>query len=430
MNINSINRCTIIGGGFAGLLSAIYLSRKNIEVNIIDKRLFDQIEFRFISKLSQQEHVHILTREGTDQLFELFPDFKEKFGSHKFPELNFTSDIKWNGPQGSFPQFKSDFGNVYTFSRKSLENFLLDEIKKLNNIKIIANTEFIKPLTCEERVHSLELYDKINKNYYEIESDLHLICTGRNFKFIPILNALGIKDFKQEFVPSNLFYRSFKIKTNYFQTKKTKAIMTTTFGNKVPNGSVLYPIANNEYIVTQVSRKFIDNIYDFSLKLHDREIYNVLKSAENIGKEYIYKIRGSKRIKINKIKKWPKNLLSLGDSMISLNPIFGQGLSLSIVHLKKLDQWLETSENELEYQKSLMQISDRAWKLGTIEDKRMNATGLKKVFYSIGEKYILFLINRAKTNRIVYMNLISLLNMKTSASSFIFPINALRDIRN
>jgi len=421
MNLNSINTCIVIGAGFSGLISALYLARKNIKVTIIDKRIFDTTEFRFKTKLSQQEHVHLLTKAGMEHLFTLFPDFKDKFKLCFFPELDFTEQIKWNGPLGSYPQFSSGFGKVFTFSRGAIDEFLLDQVKENSNIHLVTNNKLINASLAEGKICSIEVFDSIKKSHSIIEANLYILATGRKFDSYKFLESLNIMSLVKEEIPSKLFYRSFKFKTDYFKKTQSKAIMTTTFGDRIPDGAVLYPIEQDKYILTQVSRDFKDDVISFCANLHDPEIHTVLKDATDIKKDYIYKILGSKRIKFSHASNWPQNIVALGDSVISLNPIFAQGLSVSTLHLGKLDEWLNTNKEPIDFQKSIDSINDSAWLVGTIEDKRINAKGLKKFFYNIGETYVLFLLKKATSNSKKYLSLIKVLNFKSSIFSFLKP---------
>lgn len=400
----------VVGGGFSGLLAALIYARKGIEIHVIEKNALG-IKNEVRKGAPQGAHIHIFSKHGLNILNKLFPDIEERFARHGFPRLHFTRDIRWVGPYGAFPQFTSDFGDIFSFHRPNLDLVLREMLEENPNVKFFGNETFER-LECKENivcgVHT-------EKNFFPAEKVI--LATGRSFNIVSHLESVGVKGIREEKILSPLRYRSFLIKTPHFESTSHKAIMATTFGQLRPHGTVIFPLGDGTHIVTQVAQEFNLEVLPFSQTLHDDEITTILENAEFVSNPIQYKLQGSRRILFSKPNSWPKGLLALGDSVSYLNPIFAQGLTMALVHAEALDQWVNSESSESEFQLMLEKRSQEAWMMGTIEDRRLSAPFWQRPLFSIAERYLGEFLSRATQNRELYLRYIRAAHMLTSSKS-------------
>lgn len=407
MKNDRLKKVTIVGAGFTGLVVALICARKGMSVKVIEKR--DLIT----SSVSQSDHVHMLTKKGLSILQELFPSIEVDYLTNRFVKIHFTKEVKWVGPYQEYPMFCSDFGDIYTFYRPELDQVLIDMIKQYDCIELHMGVEF------KEAQRDQNAIKRILTSAGEFESDLLLITVGRNGDFEKLLNGLNIQGCEKVYIPSKLKYRSFEMESDYFSEREYKAIMATTFGEVNPNGSVIIPVGEKKYRVTQVGQDISDDIYSFAAKLHTQEISNILKESQILSIPTTYHLLGSRKFNFKNVTNWPEGLVMLGDAAVFINPIFAQGLTLSLMQCDFLDKFLNSDKSTLSFQKRIDHLIKWPWYLGTLEDRRLNAKFWQKPFYFLAEKFLASILKKATQDKVTYLKLVEHLNMMTEPKPFL-----------
>lgn len=102
------------------------------------------------------------------------------------------------------------------------------------------------------------------------------------------------------------------------------------------------------------------------------EIYNVLRNAEPLGDPAQYRIPSNMRRHYERLPRFPKGYLVLGDAMCSFNPIYGQGMSVAALASAALHTCLEQGEDGLaaRYFQRAAEIIDVPWNTAVGSDLR------------------------------------------------------------
>lgn len=352
-------KAIIIGGGMAGLLASRVLSEHFDEVIVIEKDYYKKR-----SGIPQANHPHILLARCREILIELFPDIEDKLLSKGANKIDFIKDARVRFPTGWSLNFESD---LYTFtcSRYLLESVILDEITRYKNISILERKK-VKGLIMEDnKVTGIRLDNDI------IKGDLIVDASGRNSLTAKWLEERGLK-IKVSRVNSYIGYATKIVELD--EEPEWKSMVIFPKPNYNTRMGVMLKIENNKWMVGALG---INKNYpptddygflDYLNRLEDNSIYNLVKNARTSSKIYGYREIGSRMYHYEKIK-MPKNLIVIGDAVTSLNPIYGQGITISAITSLLLHNY-----NDLSIQKKILKVSKFPWLLGTSEDLRFELT--------------------------------------------------------
>lgn len=304
-----MNKAIVIGGGIAGLSAAQALSSYYSEVEIYDS-----------GKASQGNHLHVLLKKGQDILENLFPGIMLEFKNRECPEIDWAQDTLWENSHGVFPQYTSHMKTL-SMSRPLLQQSM---IKKLNK--------------------NITLHHKPVLFLDQISASLIVIAGGQSFplkKFLPDV----LKSYNETKI--GLTYRSFVVKTSDLNLSGFKQYYFQIDPLYTMTGGVISPFEDGKSIITIIEKESsLTKCHDFqsflekSKQIPGGKFYNIIKNATPLQDMAVFR-KVSTQKKILNYKKIPSNVVIMGDAVASLNPIFGQGMSISLMQAKLLQDMLE-----------------------------------------------------------------------------------------
>lgn len=310
----------VIGGGIAGLATARVLAPHFSKVTVYDK-----------NEVKQSLHQHVLLKSGQNILEKLFPGISQKFMDAGCPQIDWANDTLWENIEGEFPRYPSSIKTL-SMSRVLLQSYIKAEIESLINVHILdERVENLSDLDASLIVMAGGQSFPVNKyfeNFYSHEEKLTINLTYRSYLFN--LDDLNMDDFKQY----------------YFQIDPPRSFI----------GGVICPIENNKAMVTLIIKEdkisVCDTYEDFLLKVRlipGGVFYKIIQNAQPLSKMAVFrKIETHRRIlDVNKI---PKGVIFAGDILNSLNPVFGQGMTLSLMQVEALEKmFLDHNFNEKDF---------------------------------------------------------------------------------
>lgn len=303
-----MSKAIVIGGGIAGLSAAQVLSQYYSNVEIYDS-----------GSVSQGHHLHVLMKAGQVILEDLFPGILDECKKRDCPEIDWAKDTLWENSHGTFPQYTSGLTTV-SMSRPLLQELM---ISKLNKNIVIHST----------LVSSLD----------QISASLIVIAGGQNFplnKYIP-----GVVRSSQD-INIGLTYRSFVVKTSDLHLNGFKQYYFQIDPPYTLIGGVISPFEDAKSIITIIEKeKSLSKCTNFqsflskSKKIPSGRFYNIIKNSTPIQEMATFRKNDSQK-KILNYKIIPTNVIIMGDVLASLNPVFGQGMSLSLKQAQLLQSML------------------------------------------------------------------------------------------
>ena len=141
---------------------------------------------------------------------------------------------------------------------------------------------------------------------------------------------------------------------------------------------LLLPIEDDQWILSLGRRggeappRDTEGFKAYAKGLVAPEVYARIKDAELVGELRTFRKPTASRHLIWQATKWPEGLIPLGDAMSSVNPTYGQGMTVAICEADALEAILakRTSLDGVaaEYLPAAGEISGRAWTLSTNSD--------------------------------------------------------------
>lgn len=307
-------RALIAGGGIAGLAAAKVLSRYFSEVIILEG-----------NEPAQSHHLHVLLKAGQESLERIFPGITSKLETSGCPHIDWAQDTKWETNSGFFPRYQSEV-RILSMSRKLLN----DKLKKELNVKILKE----QLIGFDEKAAYTCLDNKFEYDYL-------VLATGANFplkRFIPVeTKSLDINLTYRSFLFDSIDLHMEGFKQYYFQMDPPFTTM----------GAVISPVEEGKTIVTLIEKEEslsrCETLADFKLRaraIPGDPVSKILGNALPVSPLKTFHKKKTTKNSFN-FQKLPQNLILLGDLHASLNPVFGQGMSLALKQVEVLAQEFE-----------------------------------------------------------------------------------------
>jgi 2-polyprenyl-6-methoxyphenol hydroxylase-like FAD-dependent oxidoreductase len=428
-------KAVIIGGGISGKLAARVLSDFFQEVLIIER---DQKPEGPLPRkgVPQGEHIHALLHAGESGLESLFPGITEKFYSSGAIKINSTKDLAWF----HHGVWKLRYNGEYTTTlqtRPHLEWHIDQYIKRIPNVTLSYNQTVQKFVYREEenRIVGVEIKDEggLNKT---ITADLIVDASGVSSLSSKWLNKRGLH-IPEEKVNIGLTYvsKTFQQPENRNTDWSIKLVYPNPPIEKM--GGTISMIEGNRYIVTLIGYHNVFNekeiigdnngFINLTKKLPKPDIYQEIKDAKELSSTSIYRVPQIVWRKIHNAKNLPDGLLLIGDTICRIDPVFGQGMSISVLEAVALQQLFRKDYKSLksitnDFHKEAARIISPIWNIVITEDFRYPETeGKKPVGLTFQQWYAKNIFLLSAQNKEIYNSFIKVMNLISPITTLMRP---------
>lgn len=287
----------IIGDGLTGLVSALVLSKLDLDIDLVSKN----------TKI--KKFIDTRTTALSDDNFTFLSKYLNKnelrnFWPCKKVNLFYESENKFL----NFMNFENAGKNImYIIQNNKIKEIILKIIKKKKNIKLI-NGEVKKVSTQDTSI-----FVRNKKIFY----DLVLLCLGKGSNIS--LNLIGERNIKEN-----------------FNEKAFTSLVTH-------NSDIIYPkqyfLKEGPLAILPINKKKFSFVWSVEKKYEDAKIKNLIPlKLKELTKN---------KILLNNIQIYPisfnfntnffnKNFLILGEGSYSVHPIAGQGFNLILRDIREL----------------------------------------------------------------------------------------------
>ncbi|WP_433664390.1 FAD-dependent oxidoreductase [Nocardia sp. CA-128927] len=371
-------KAVVIGGGIAGLLSARVLSEHYGEVVVLDRDAAPGAGVRR-GGVPQAFHLHQMLPRGEMALEQLFPGFLDGvLRAGAFPLKD--SVLNWTNRYGTLAMPAPPKGAFY--SRGLVEQAIRDRVAAIGNVRFVYEQKVVELCANADRTkitgvqvrHSGRLEPATT-----ISADLVIDASGRSTKLPQWLSALGYTTPPDEVVKSGIGYS-----TRYYRLPAHAAVPTLqvvendcSTGN--PAGGVLKRIEGD---VWSACLSGIGGHYPPTdaagfeqglTELISPAIAEALRDAEPLTAPRSFRIPVCVRRHYEQMADWPAGLLVLGDALSTVDPIYGQGMTVAAIQAQNIGTCLSEQAGpgfERNVLQQLQRASYPAWWLSALEDLR------------------------------------------------------------
>lgn len=430
----------VIGAGMAGLLTARALVNHFSLVTIIERDTLPK-EPQIRPSVPQARHSHVLLLRGQRILEHFFPGLGTELTAAGVPKIDMGIDFHWLNAWGWASRAPSDLVG-YSCSRCFLEWSARRRLTAHRNLQFLEATRVHKLLSNKDnsRVIGVQLRSRNDlENVSELAADLVVDTSGRHSSLPKWLKALGYSPPAETTVDSGLGYSSrwYEIPQGFQADWKIVSI-----GQNPPHerhGGGLSSVEGNRWLLTLNS---VGSDYppadeagflEFARTLRSPIIYEAIKHAKPLSPVYSYRQGKNRWRHYEKLSKFPKGLIAMGDSVCAFNPFYGQGMTVAALSALALDQFLcqqfQRSQGKSisgftkRFQKQLANISKAPWLMSKRQDLCWPTTtgGTLTPIDRLLQSYSEQLLRLGTENSDVHQTLLKVVNMVEPTSIVFQP---------
>lgn len=364
----------IAGAGIAGLAAASAVSPYFDKVVAFEKDLQSDLS-KIRMGAVQGGHIHTMLRGGEAGLETLLPGIRDEFISGGAIELDMGGDYRGHDGGTWREQTFLDMP-ILMMSRPGYENIVRRRVEALSNVTIRSGCRVSQVEFDDDCVVGLTVQTEDGET--TILGDLVIDARGRGSALPIELEKAGYGKVPQTTLGILMSYVSGHFKQKVGSSNPRLAILVRPTAPERRYG-ILCPIEDNQWMVTLGGRADTvpptdyEGFCNYAKALAVPDFYEVFEDCELVGPLRRYKKPTADWRHYDRMKSFPRGLVPLGDTITSINPTFGQGMTLAVLHAVSLSNALaansiNSSEFRENYFNEAMLISGTAWQMAGNSD--------------------------------------------------------------
>ena len=349
----------VLGASMGGLLAARVLADFFKTVTVVERDVLpDGPATR--QGVPQGRHVHVLLARGAQILDELFPGFLNELVADGAPvwdegELS-ELHLSFGGHemlQSGKLAFEPKALAVYMPSRPFLECHVRRRLQAMRNVTILGGHDLaeLKSTADRNRVTGVRVVNRDGGAERELMADVVMDATGRGAHTPAFLESLGYGRPVEDHIVMHTTYVSQLLRIPRGKLKEMLVDIGPAPGR--PTGMFLTGYQNDTWMFTVFGMVGHEPPRDLAGMLLFAEEYcpahliAAVRAAEPIGEVAHHRMPSSQWRRYDKMAQLPDGLLVCGDAICSVNPIYGQGMTLAALEAATLRKCLRGGGSDL-----------------------------------------------------------------------------------
>jgi len=352
----------------------------------------------------QSRHVHVLLLRGVQVLRKRFPGLEEELLALGAPPLNWLKDTAALAGGSWLPRFDSNLLG-FSVSRTRLENQVRERLRRRGNIRFRTGHRVVGLSSIYTETATNDRRDReggsnetpvtgtvctVGDETVTLHADLVVDASGRSSRLPRWLEELGYAAPQESTVNADVGYatRWYRVPENW-QADWKMVLLATRFPD-IKGGAVVQPVEGKRWVVTLVGYAGYHpptdeaGFEEFARGLIGPQVWEAISAAEPLTDIGGYRRTENHWRHYERLKRWPRGLIALGDSVCAFNPVYAQGMTVSALSAEILDDFLKRrgtrkrgalggvllGSSSLDFQKKLAKMLQTPWQLATSDDFR------------------------------------------------------------
>ena len=385
-----------MGGSIAGLLTARALSDRYRRVVVVERdRLPDGPGHR--RGVPQDRQVHVLLNRGAEVLEELFPGLLAEFTAAGAVESDVQQDINWYMDGRKLASAASGIVGL-SASRLLLEHLIRRRVMALPNVEIRPETEATGLVQNLDTITGVAIATARGDggDAHVLDADLVVDACGRSSRSLEWLAELGHPRPPQSHVRADVVYvtRRYKAAPDP-RDRPARATVVPYPGN--PRGAAIVYEENDRVALVLFGLLGADPttdesaMKDYARKINSPEVDALMRTGTPVEEPIKMRYAASVRRHPERGRSRPRNFLLLGDSLVSFNPTYGQGMTTAALQAQVLSRLVAEGVDRLpeRFYPAAAKAVDPAWQIATGGDLRFpEVTGRRPPGSAFGAWYL------------------------------------------
>ena len=370
----------IIGASLAGLCAARVLSDFHERVTVYERdNLPDGPANR--AAVPQGRHVHLLMARGAQEFETHFPGLLDDMVAAGVPILENRPDCIHFGAAGhvlgTHHKLQDEF-TAYVPSRPHLEW----QIRR--RVTAIDNVEFVRAAVSEPRYEPgrQQVTGVVLDSGDPVGADLVVDATGRGTRLPVWLAQWGFERPREDRVDVGIAYATHQLRIPDGLIAEKVVVAGASRKQLLGLGMLYYE--DGTWGLTTFGVAKVEPPDDFAgmCALADeilpRHVAAAIRQGEPIGGVAFHKFPTSRWRRFDKLDRFPAGIIPFGDAVVSFNPTFGQGMTMTSLQTGHLRRVLETPGADLarDFNRAAAKTTYPVWTMNAIGDLVLHrATG-------------------------------------------------------
>jgi 2-polyprenyl-6-methoxyphenol hydroxylase-like FAD-dependent oxidoreductase len=377
---SSNGHAVIIGGGIAGLLTGHAVARHFERVTILERfsHIADSNSRAPPTRrgVPQGRCIHLLMASGAAAFDELVPGWQTELLAHGSQPFDACADAATRFPGGQLPRTPSGI-TAYSCSRALFESAIRCRLP--DRVHLEANQKVVRLLSGPRgtRVSGVQTVSRRTRNQRNLVADLVVDASGEGSAMSRWISCLPDRprlQVKESIVESGARYVSRWFEMNPVDAPDWHCCSIAPGIGTALRSAMMLRAEENRWAVVLLAPAGDTlpcddaGFAEFIADLGDRELQRAFGRAKPVSAVLRYGLTSNRMKHVELLSEWPHGLVALGDSVCTLDPYFGLGMTLAArgaVLLRKCLDRQGASLSAHNFQKSLAKLNAEPWRLAT-----------------------------------------------------------------